>query len=148
MCIMKKSNLRMVLICLLVFLAIGGLFGGIVLTISPSGQLLKLPLDILKYSPFNDFLIPGIFLLVFMGILPIIIAVGLFTGFDCKICKILCFNKKRHWSINFSMYVGIILMLFETIQVILFRSISFLHIIYFILGVVILILSCNKHLQT
>ncbi|MCL6570080.1 MAG: hypothetical protein K6T88_00155 [Bacillus sp. (in: Bacteria)] len=42
---------------------------GIMFIIKPDGSLLGLSVDQLKNSPFNDFLIPGVILLVFNGFL-------------------------------------------------------------------------------
>jgi hypothetical protein len=61
---MKSQTIINIHISLLAFLGIGAIGGGGALIISPSGKLLGgIPLSLLKNSPFNDFLIPGIILL-------------------------------------------------------------------------------------
>ncbi len=58
------------LILLHLLLGLGAVFGGIMLVIDPSGELIKMPITLLENSPFNSFLIPGIILLVVLGVLP------------------------------------------------------------------------------
>jgi len=61
---------RNILLFLLAFVGIGAGFGGGVLIISPDGKLFGMPLSLLKNSPFNSFLIPGIILFSVLGIVP------------------------------------------------------------------------------
>ena len=49
---------------LLVFNGVGALIGGWLLITQPDGSALKLSLDLLKHTPFHNFLIPGIILFV------------------------------------------------------------------------------------
>lgn len=59
------------------FLAIGAIGGGGVLIISPSGELIGMPLSELKNSPFNSFLIPGIILFSVLGLIPLLLIIAL-----------------------------------------------------------------------
>ena len=43
------------------------MFSGILLMGVPDGSILNLSLDILKKSPFDDFMIPGVLLAIFVG---------------------------------------------------------------------------------
>ena len=58
----KLKKIRNSFLFVLGFLAIGAIGGGIVLIISPFGELLGLPLSEFRNIPFNSFLIPGIIL--------------------------------------------------------------------------------------
>jgi len=78
----RPSSLRWLLGCL-AFLGVSAVFGGIVLTLNPTGSWLQLPRSILQFSPFRDFLIPGLILGIVFGIgsfatllLPVIISVA------------------------------------------------------------------------
>jgi hypothetical protein len=62
-----KTKALYILIVLLVLGAIGG--GGL-LILSPSGELIGMPLSLLDHSPFTSFLIPGIVLFTFLGLSP------------------------------------------------------------------------------
>jgi hypothetical protein len=68
-----------VLLILLVVQAVGAIGGGAVLVISPDGDLMRMPLGQLDGSPFDSFLVPGLILLVVLGILPLVAAIGLWS---------------------------------------------------------------------
>ena len=51
-----------------IFIGIGAVPAGIVMIADPGGSSLGMPIEMLINSPFSDFLIPGIFLLVVNGI--------------------------------------------------------------------------------
>lgn len=58
------------LLFFLLFLAFGGLYGGIAMLLDPSGQTLAMG-DLLPLLPVSSFVLPGLFLLVVMGVAPI-----------------------------------------------------------------------------
>jgi hypothetical protein len=94
----RKSFACYLLIFLHIFLAIGALFGGGVLIISPDGSILSMPLSMLENSPFNNFLIPGLILFVGLGMLPLITAIYLISEKPLKIAEKLSLYKETHWS--------------------------------------------------
>ncbi len=104
------------------FIGLGALGGGFMLVIDPSGSALGVPLSFLEGSPFTDFLIPGIFLLVVNGIGSLIGAGFSFT--------------RRRYSQEIAIVLGAILVAWIVIQVIIIRSFSWIHVLYLILGVV------------
>ncbi|MEW6624904.1 MAG: hypothetical protein AB1420_17565 [Bacillota bacterium] len=75
----KKPFTCKFLVFLHLLLGIGAFFGGLVLVIDPSGELIKMPIALLKHSPFNSFLVPGIILLTMLGVLPLIVSYALIT---------------------------------------------------------------------
>ena len=88
----------------------------------PSGSALGVPLNLLEGSPFPDFLIPGMFLLAVNG-------VGSMIGAG------LSFTRRRYAQ-ELAIVLGAILVAWIVIQVIIILSFSWLHVLYFILGVV------------
>lgn len=56
---------------LLLLLGLGGLAGGIPLILDPSGKMMSMPIELLQYSPFHTFLIPGIILFCANGLMPL-----------------------------------------------------------------------------
>jgi hypothetical protein len=68
-----KPKTIFILLILLAFQALSGLFGGAALVLDPSGSSIRLPLSLLEGSPFGNFLIPGIILFLVLGIFPLII---------------------------------------------------------------------------
>jgi hypothetical protein len=73
-----KPILTIFTVILLVFLGSGAIYGGIILISDPSGNKFEWSVDLLIGTPFKDFLIPGIILLIMNGILPLIITVLIF----------------------------------------------------------------------
>ncbi|MFC1603794.1 hypothetical protein ACFL5F_02095 [Planctomycetota bacterium] len=63
------------LFCLL-FLALGGLYGGIAMLVDPTGGSLQLT-ETLPQLPVSDYILPGIFLLIVMGFAPLVLTYGL-----------------------------------------------------------------------
>jgi hypothetical protein len=51
-----------------VLVGLGAVVSGAMLIVAPSGILLQAPLEMLKNSPFHDFLIPGIILFLVIGL--------------------------------------------------------------------------------
>ncbi len=111
-----------ILAVLHLFVGVGALFGGFGVIIDPSGKALGVTTDILKSGPFVDFLIPGLFLFIFLGIFDIIVAVFAF--------------KKSHYQAYLSGIMGLGLMIFIAIQCIILDTINILHIIFFVLGLI------------
>jgi hypothetical protein len=66
-----------VLFALLVVQAASGIGGGAALVAGPRGEVTGLRLSDLEGSPFDSFLIPGVVLLLVLGVLPLVAAVGL-----------------------------------------------------------------------
>jgi len=104
------------------FIGLGALGGGFGLVRDPSGSALGLPSSFLEGSPFSDFLIPGIFLLAVNGIGSMIGAGFSFTG--------------RRYAQEIAIVLGGILIAWIVIQIVIIRSFHWLHVLYFIAGVV------------
>lgn len=102
------------------FISLGAIGGGLLLVIDPSGSTLGVPSTLLEGTVFPDFLIPGIFLLAVNGI-------GSLIG------AVLTFRKGRY-AAETAIGLGAVLVLWIVIQVSIIRSIGFLHVLYFILG--------------
>lgn len=64
----RASVLRASLLLIQTFNGISGVVGGFMLIRDPSGTGLRMPLSWLKGTPFSDYLVPGIVLLVVNGL--------------------------------------------------------------------------------
>ena len=73
---MQRSYTFWLLLFFLLFLLLGGLYGGIAMLTDPTGGSLQLT-EILPLLPVSDYILPGIFLLVVMGLAPLLLAYGL-----------------------------------------------------------------------
>jgi hypothetical protein len=118
------KSLRIIAILLLLFNGIGAIFGGWSLIQDPTGGDLKLPLSHLEHSPFSDFFIPGIILLVANGVFSL--AAMFWTAFQWKHYAWLVLTQ------------GALLTGWILIQMIMLREVSYLHFIYGGIGVALL----------
>ena len=135
---MKTSTARNVLLFLLAFLGIGAVFGGGVLIISPNGKLFKMPLSILKSSPFSNFLIPGIILFLVLGLVPILLVFALIKKPGTKWAEQLNFFYDMHWSWSFTIYVAFALIGWIQIEMFYLQSVHWSHTFYMVFAVAIL----------
>lgn len=94
-----------ILMVLILFQAISALPSALLLIIKPSGQLLGKPLSHLEHAPFNNFLIPGLFLFIVLGIAPLLTFIGLIKPFSFRSFEILNIYKKHYWAWTFSYYI-------------------------------------------
>lgn len=119
---MKENNSKnrpfgvYILWILLGLQSISGLAGGILMLTDPTGKILRLPAIFLMGTPFDDFLVPGIFLVLFLGFLPLLSLVGL-IGLRWRWINVLNIYHYMHWSWTFSLYTAIALILWMDIQV-------------------------------
>jgi uncharacterized membrane protein len=123
---MENTNVKMKVYIglgiLQAFIGLGALGGGFMLVRDPSGSALELPMSLLEGSPFTDFLIPGMFLLAVNGIGSMIGAGLSFT--------------RRRYAQEIAIVLGAILVAWIVIQIVIISSFHWLHVLYFILGVV------------
>jgi len=122
---MKNTKVKMKVYYLLgalqAFIGLGALGGGFGLVRDPSGSALGLPMSFLEGSPFPDFLIPGMFLLVVNGIGSMIGAGLSFT--------------RRRYAQEIAIVLGAILIAWIVIQIVIISSFHWLHVLYLILGI-------------
>ncbi|WP_141501408.1 hypothetical protein [Paenibacillus luteus] len=140
----KHSNL---LIDLQLFLAVGALFGGSFLIIDPSGELMDMPLSLIEQSWFSNYFIPGLFLVTLFGVMPLIIAWGLYKQWAWSSAEKCNLFANMHWSWTFTVYSGIALILWITIQVLIIDRFIVIHFIYLALGIIIIAVAMLPGVQ-
>ena len=85
------------LVFLLLFLGLGGLYGGIAMLTDPTGGSLDLT-DVLPLLPVDDYILPGLFLLIAMGLAPLFLAYGLVARPDWTWARPLSRWSGHHWA--------------------------------------------------
>jgi hypothetical protein len=146
---MKSKIFRNIHIFLLTFLGISAIGGGGALIISPSGKLLGgIPLSILKDSPFNDFLIPGIILFLVIGIFPCLVAYSLLKKPENKWAETLNFFKDMHWAWSFSLYVAFALIIWLQVEMYFLQAVGWLHNFYMGLAIVLIFVTSQPQVRS
>ncbi|WP_240343267.1 hypothetical protein [Paenibacillus sp. ALJ109b] len=128
-------------------LGIGAMVGGGALIIDPSGKLVNMPDSLLEHSPFGSFLIPGIILLLVLGVMPMIIAISLLRRTHSEIGEKLNLYSNKYWGWTFSLYTGFALIIWIMIQVYWIQHVSVIHLAYFAWGVGIQIVTLLPGVQ-
>jgi hypothetical protein len=118
-----KNPLRQLTIGLLLFNGITSVFGGLMLIIKPDGSGLGMSPDILQFSPFTNFLIPGIILLTANGVLSLVVV----------------FFTIRQLSEYYKLIIlqGCILLGWISIQMVMLQTVNSLQIIYGLAGMLL-----------
>jgi hypothetical protein len=136
---MKKTKLeRNVLIFLLALLGLGALGGGGVLIISPTGELIGMPLSMLAPSPFHSFLIPGILLFVILGIFPLLLILALISRRPSPIAERINFFGDMSWQWSFCIYLAFALIIWIQLEMVLLNAVHWLHTVYMFYAIAII----------
>lgn len=122
---MKKYHFAPTLIIiLLVVNGMGALSAGLGFILEPDGSAVGIPTSALQHSPFKDFLIPGMLLFVFNGLSSLLV--------------LLLVARKHSKAPLFITAQGVILLVWITVQVIMLQAVHWLHVTFFLMGLVFL----------
>lgn len=124
----KKHKIpRTVAIILLLITGINATFAGLSFICQPDGTVMGLSENTLRFSPFLNFLIPGIILLIFNGISNIVVA-------------ILTIHRNRYYSLLIS-FQGIVLVVWLVMQMYYLREINALQLSMFLVGLLLILIG-------
>jgi hypothetical protein len=123
----RRIRLALGLGILQMFIGLGAVAGGVSLILEPNGSNFKFPIEWLSRSPSSNYLIPGMVLLAVNGI-------GSLAG------GVASFMRYRYAG-EIAVVLGIFLSLWIVIQVWWIGGLHWLHILYFVLGVLELMLG-------
>jgi len=121
---------RTISIILLFFNGVSACLGGGALISDPNGRSIEMPLDMLKYSPFHNFLIPGLILFFELGI-------------GSLIAGIQVIRRIKSYSL-YIIFIGAALTIWIITQILMIRGIHFLHFIFGGIGIVLLFLGIKQ----
>ncbi len=112
---MQRPYTLYLLLFFLLFLAFGGLYGGIAMLLEPSGDLLAMG-DLLPLLPVSNFTLPGLFLLVVMGLTPLALAYGLLVQpLWGRVGRLFAWNG-RHWAWTSTLLLVLVLAIWLAVQ--------------------------------
>lgn len=110
-----------------IIVGVGALYGGVLALSDPSGTSFGMPAEVLKKGPFSSFLIPGLFLLLVIGL-------GHLAAFIAA-------RRRLRLHRFISGGAGCILMAWIVIQCYILQMVHYLHVIFFIAGLIESIIS-------
>ena len=140
--VIKIKIIRNIFLIVLGFLALGAIGGGIVLIISPTGEMIGLPLYEFKNIPFKSYLIPGIILLSVLGLVPLLLIIALLKKPESKLAEQINVFKDMHWSWTYSIYIAFILIGWVHIELIFLQGVvHWLHTFYMFYAILIIIVA-------
>jgi hypothetical protein len=116
---MKRPFSFYILFSLLLFLGINATIGGGMLIVQPDGSLLGMQPNWLEHAPFNNYLLPGLTLFLINGIFPLFILIGLARKPSWKWAKALNIFPEMHWAWTYSLYAGVIVIIWIAFQMIM-----------------------------
>ena len=135
---MSTKIIRNIFLFLLGFLGLGAVGGGGTLIISPSGELIGMPLSMLEESPFSSFLIPGVILSLVLGLIPLLLIIALLRKPESILAERFNLFKDMHWAWAYSIYIGFILIIWIHLQMVFIQEVSWIHTFYIFFAVSIL----------
>jgi hypothetical protein len=106
------------LLLALLFLTLGGLYGGIAMLTDPTGGSLQLT-EVLPLLPVSDFTLPGLFLFIVMGLTPLVLSYGLLLRPHWAWAESLLRWSKHHWAWTGTLGLGVILGIWLAVQALL-----------------------------
>jgi hypothetical protein len=112
---MKRPVALWFLVFWLLFLALGGLYGGVAMLLDPSGGSLQMA-DVLDLLPVPNYILPGLFLLFAMGLAPLFLIYALLVRPDWGWVNGLFPTSKQHWSWMGTLVLVIILAIWLIIE--------------------------------
>jgi hypothetical protein len=112
---MKRPFSLWLLVFFLIFLALGGLYGGVAMLTDPSGGSLQMT-DILPRLPVPDYTLPGLFLLFVMGLAPLFLAYALLARPNWAWTESISRWSGHHWAWTGSVALGVVLALWLVVE--------------------------------
>ena len=143
----RRPALSWVLIILLFAIGIGGLISGPMLFVSPNGELMGMTTDVLEGSPFQNFLIPGIILFLFVGVFPVFTGYSLVRKPGWHWPDVINPVKQYHWAWTASWTAGVIMLVWIIVETVLLGYISFLQPVIAGWGSIIIILTLTPNVR-
>lgn len=112
---MHRPKTLWLLLFLLVFLGLGGLYGGMAMLTDPSGHLLHMD-QVYPFLLVPDYTLPGLFLLLVMGLLPLFLTYALLARPDWIWAERAGRWSGHHWAWTATMALGVILAIWLFVQ--------------------------------
>ena len=119
--------MRTLLVCFLLLVLSTALLSGMAMVFEPDGDVLGFSTDLLTDTPFSNFLIPGLLLATVFG-----------GGYLIALLLILVESEQ---ALNFTLLMGILLILWMAVQMMLVPYYTWLQGVYLVVGFFVFLLS-------
>ena len=120
-------TLRFWTIVLLGFLGLTAIAGSMPMLLHPEGNEVLLPLDLLRYSPFDSYMIPGLLLLLTNGVLALVV--------------LWLVIRRRPFYGEWTCFQGSVLLGWLVIECVLLRLVMWLHYLYGAVSVALMVMG-------
>lgn len=124
-------------LCLL-FLSINGVIGGVLMLSDPNGAPMGMPVSVLEYTPFQNFFLPGLWLIFIWGVGGLVALIGLWLRPEWLNFSILKRLTHEHWGWTLSVILGLALLVWLTVQVFTLPSLAPIQFILYGLAVLLI----------
>jgi uncharacterized membrane protein len=119
--------MKSILFFLLVFIALTSTLSGLLMISKPDGSILQLNTELLRDTPFHNFLLPGILLTVIVG------GINMMAVF---------FNIQRNPNrYNWAIAGGCMICGWILIQMLMINAVHWLHLLYFFIGLLVILMA-------
>lgn len=119
-----KLRLKIIASALLLLNGSGAVYSGLNMVVYPNGSKIGLPVDLLKHSFFDSFLVPGLVLFSLIGLFNFYALIAVIASF------------KKYWLIV--ALQGVILGLWLVVQLAMIHLITIMHIIMMIVALLLI----------
>lgn len=124
------------LLILMLFQGLSGLAGGIGLILDPTGASMRIPLNWLNQSPFENYLIPGIILLTVLGIFPLAVFAAMLKP------------RRQAWFAALMISLALIIWIAVEIAIIGYQAQPPLQVIYGLVGLLMVVMVFTPSVKT
>jgi hypothetical protein len=143
---MKRPFELFPLLLLHLLLSFNALAGGALLIWEPHGSLMGLTQERLANTPFTTYLVPGLLLFIFMGLLPLLTLFSLLLKPAWSWPNFVNMYRNKFWGWTFSLFSGIVLLIWITVQM-LITPFIWLQLLMLILGLLIILFTLLPRVQ-
>ena len=143
---MRNILLGFICLCLL-YLGGGGIYGGLSFIIDPTGKSMEMAPEVMNSIPLKIFFIPGIFLFLLFGIVPLVTTTGLILKHGLPMIKPNENKPKHNWVWHSAYLTSMALVFWILIQLLLIGYGHPLQVMLLGVGVIIFLLLRNSEVK-